>query len=662
LELLSTIIGGGESSRIYRKLVAEEHAAVMAVAIQQGLSKAGGFGMGAVVSPFGGDLGRAQTVLRSELDRVLKDGITEQELNKARNQMINHLVSSTDTVEGKADLIGRAVVVGTGLEELNSRLDRLRHISPEDLRQTAVRYLQPDHALTVTIPGAGLIGNLSRLLFGGRNAEESLPVAASPDVLLRGRPGVSRPEALAAKAPVADGNPPIPHPKVEEHRLANGLRTLIVPNDTCPELHLRLVLPFGSWAEAKPGAGAMTLKMLSKGTELHDDKALAEELERHAIGFSAVPETDDSSLIVSCLTEQAEQAFSILGEVITSPTFPPDPFKTAVNQTLTELSLVDNDPGSIAEREFARQLFPRHPYGRRVSGEPADVSGLKREDLIEFWKTAADPSAATLIITGGLPAERSLELAQKFLTKWQGQPASSAVALKEPGVPASAADDNSTRILLVDWPQAGQSEIRVGNLGLVYRDPEKPIANLVGSYFGGSFGSRLMKAIRVEKGATYGAGAGFKSRRFGGSFEVTTFTKTASTADTLKLVLAEIRNLRDKPPTAEELSLHRRYFLGSAAEHFETPGEIAGHLARVVANGMPLDHVQRNFERIGQADAAQCQALIRRIVDPDRLLIIVVGDAARVANDLRTIAPVTLLDRSGNPKSRIESPKAGRGV
>jgi zinc protease len=662
LELLATIIGGGESSRIYRKLVAEDHAAVMAVAIQQGLSKAGGFGMGAVVSPFGGDLSRALSTIRTELDRVLKDGMTEQELNKARNQMVNQLVSSTDTVEGKAQLIGRAVVVGSGIDELNSRLERLRHVTRDDLQRTAQKYLQPEHALTVTIPGAGLIGNVSRLLFGGRNAEEALPTAPAADIVLRGRPGVTRPGTLVIKAPVADGNPPIPNPKVEEHRLANGLRTLIVPNETCPELRLQLVLPHGSWAEAKPGAASMTLKMLSKGTQLHDDKALAEELERHAIDFAVSPETDDGSLIMSCLIDQAEHAFSLLGEIVSSPTFPQDPFKTTVAQTLTELTMADSDPGSVAEREFARQLFPKHPYGRRVSGEPADVSALKREDLADFWKLAADPRGATLIITGGLPPQRSLELAEKFFARWQSDAAAStADAIKEPATPTPG-KDTSTRILLVDWPQAGQSEIRVGSLGLLYRDPEKPIANLVGSYFGGSFGSRLMKAIRVEKGATYGAGAGFRSRRFGGSFEVTTFTKTASTADTLKLVLGEIRNLREKPPTAEELALHRRYFLGSAAEHFETPGEIASHLARVVANGMPLDHVQRNFERIGQTDAGQCAALVRRIVDPERLLIIVVGDAARVANDLRTIAPVTILDRSGNPRMKIESPKAGNGV
>src|SRR5437879_11823626 len=100
-----------------------------------------------------------------------------------------------------------------------------------------------------------------------------------------------------------------------------------------------------------------------------------------------------------------------------------------------------------------------------------------------------------------------------------------------------------------------------------------------------------MKAVRVDKGATYGASTRFSSRRFGGSFEVSTFTKTASTADTLRLVLDEIRNLRDKPPPSEELTLHRRYFVGSAAEHFETAGEIATHLAWVVATCMAIAHL-----------------------------------------------------------------------
>src|SRR5262249_51812507 len=120
-----------------------------------------------------------------------------------------------------------------------------------------------------------------------------------------------------------------------------------------------------------------------------------------------------------------------------------------------------------------------------------------------------------------------------------------------------------THIFVVDWPGAAQSEIRAGCRGISYLDPEKPIADLVGSYFGGSFGSRLMTALRIEKGATYHAAGGFHANRLTGTFEVRTFTKTASTAETLRTLMAEVRALPARPPSADELSLHKRYFLGS---------------------------------------------------------------------------------------------------
>jgi zinc protease len=152
-----------------------------------------------------------------------------------------------------------------------------------------------------------------------------------------------------------------------------------------------------------------------------------------------------------------------------------------------------------------------------------------------------------------------------------------------------------------------------------------------------------MKAIRVEKGATYGAMGGFEAKRFGGTFVVRTFTKTTSTADTIKAALAEIRALSEKPPTPEELSLHKRYFLGSATARFETPEQIASQLAHDALNGLPLDYLQRSLATIASADAIQCTTLARRVADPAHLLIVVVGDASVIAKDLESIAPVTVL-------------------
>ena len=126
-----------------------------------------------------------------------------------------------------------------------------------------------------------------------------------------------------------------------------------------------------------------------------------------------------------------------------------------------------------------------------------------------------------------------------------------------------------------------------------------------------------------------------------------TFTKTSSTADTVRAALAEIRGLVERPPTAEELSLHKRYFLGGAAARFETPEQVASQLAHEALNGLPLDYLQQSLATIGSATAPQCQAFAKRMIDPELLVIVVVGDASLVAKDLEAIAPVTVVDREG---------------
>ena len=330
LELLARILGGDpaavisggpNNSRLYRRLVAEERLAVVAGSIQFGLSRAGVFGAGAALPPLLGDTIKALAALREELNHLRTEGVTEQELERARNQEMRELVEEAQTVEGKASLIGRAAVVGSGVAELSMRLNRLANIMREDLQRAAQRYLDPRHALTVVVPGSSLWSELGRLVFGRHETEEMAPAAFAPDTLLRGREGVVRPLDLPLAPPISNENPPMPSMNAREHRLANGLRVLTAPNANVPLVSVVLGLPFGSWAEQKPGAAAMTLRMLTKGTEAHDEKALADELDRYGVELSGSADSDNSLVRMTCLPEHAARAFALLGEIVIRPGF-----------------------------------------------------------------------------------------------------------------------------------------------------------------------------------------------------------------------------------------------------------------------------------------------------------------------------------------------------
>ncbi len=425
-----------------------------------------------------------------------------------------------------------------------------------------------------------------------------------------------------------------------DRQLTNGIRVLIAPNMKTPLVEIAFALPFGSWAETEPGAASIALSTVAKATALHDEKALAEELDRYAIHVSAFASHDESRVQLSCLADAVERGFSLLGEIVKQPAFPERAFKTVLNQTATELKIAESDPASLADQELWKQIFPGHPYGLRVTGESSDLTKLRRADAADFWSRIARPEHARLIMSGALTEERGLQLAKRFFESWSPV---RTVPFQKPS--PFVANPHPNRIFLRNWPGAGQTEIRMGCAGLAYADRDAPVANLVSSYFGGSYGSRLMKALRIDKGSTYSSHGGFELRRFAGAFTVSTFTKTDSTAETMRTMLSQLQELCEQPPSPAELNMHRQAFVGSAAARLETPGQLVNELARITLNDLPLEYLQRRFAIIASANADQCDALVHRFINPTNLVIVVVGDSARLTNQLQSIAPITLLQR-----------------
>src|SRR5439155_26806231 len=162
-------------------------------------------------------------------------------------------------------------------------------------------------------------------------------------------------------------------------------------------------------------------------------------------------------------------------------------------------------------------------------------------------------------------------------------------------------------------------------------------------YFGGAFGARLNEAIRVKKGLTYGARGGYQPARFAGQFTMSTFSKTETTAEAVQAVLEEFDRLFKEPPSDKELNDTKSYSTGSFARERQTLQQVAGQLWMIESEGLPEDYFEKTVEKMGQTDAAGCQKLVRETLDPTKLVIVVVGNAAKVQKDLEKIAPVTLV-------------------
>ncbi len=641
LELLAKILGSGKSSRLYRKLVADEQLAVHTMAFEFGLEQDGVLITTAVLPPVGGKLKKTIEAIKTQVRRLREQRVTEKELTKARNQMLKGLVNQNLRISSKVNLLGNAAVVEGDVSRVNQILRRTQELTADDLQRVAQTYLTPKRSLTIKVRRR-LMGGFLDKLFGKKNPEETAAITARPEKLAPppGRNGARRPKDYPEKPPLAEVLPPKVTPKFGERMLSNGLKVIVVENHEVPFVSVRLGLHAGAYTESKPGTASMTMKMLTKGTSKHTEAQLAEELGTYAIGLWGTAGMNSCSVMANSLTKHVERMMKLLGEVVLQPTFPADEYKKLYKQVRTNLVIEAENPFQLANRELKRRIYGDHPYARVVTGEIEDLDALAVEDLKTWWGKFARPDMAVLIFAGGIDQSRAMELAEKILGRWEAPDAKRPrIELPEPPKPSA------THIYLVDRPGTSQAQIRLGQLTFRRKHPGYFTSRVIDGYFSRGFGSRLNEIIRVKKGLTYGIWGGYKAGRFAGRFSISTFSKNASTVEAVRAVLEEVKRLQEEGPTTDELDKVRSAVLGGFAGKRETPQALAADLWLIESEDLPEDHFEQMLSAVAATTAERCLTLIRQTVDPAKMVIVVAGDAAKLKAELETVATVTVISK-----------------
>jgi zinc protease len=637
LDLLAEILGGGHSSRLYRELVAEKQLAVQAQAVSFSLEQDGLFGAAAAMSPFGSDPNAVFEIILNHIERFRTEPVTERELTKARNQMLRSLVTQNLRIDSKARLLGSAAVEMGDLSYVNRIIEDVRRVTADDIMRVAKQYLAPERVLKVRVD-RNLLGAAAGALGVGQKEDEA-PITAEPEKVAPkpGRGGLERAEHFPTEPPFAKISAAKITPKYSSKRLANGLKVMVVPNHEVPFISARLGMLAGGYTETKPGTAAMTMSMLTKGTSKHTEGELADDLETYAISLSGSGGMDTATMNMNCLTEQIGRGMGLLGEVTMIPTFPPEEFEKLRKQVLTSLEVRSASAEYAADKEFRQKLYGEHFYSRTATGEIEDVNALAVEDLKQWWTTFARPDMAVLIFAGDIDQQRAYELASETFGQWKGL--GPKPELKSPQAPQAS----DTHIYIVDRPGSVQSQIRLGQRGITRHDDGYFVSRVVSSYFGGAFNSRLNEKVRVEKGLTYGVWGTYAAKRFAGDFKIGTFSKAESTAEAVQAVLDEIERLRAEQPSDEELEDSQSYILGSFVRQRETPQQIASDLWLIESQQLGGDYLERLLAGVAETKKPDCTALAQSTIEPDKLVIVVVGEAEKLKEDLEKIAPVTVV-------------------
>jgi zinc protease len=204
----------------------------------------------------------------------------------------------------------------------------------------------------------------------------------------------------------------------------------------------------------------------------------------------------------------------------------------------------------------------------------------------------------------------------------------------QPPVPSAGGAVALTSVRLIHRPGSVQSELRLGHVGLARRIPDYHAVVVMAAILGGLFRSRLNLKLREEKGYTYGAAAGFDFRRLAGPFSARAAVNTEATVAAIGDILGELRRIRETEVSAAELRAARDYLVGVFPLRFETPGPVVGSISGLVTHRLPDDELDRYRPAVEAVTAADVLTAARAHIDPDRLAIIVVGDADAIGGDL----------------------------
>jgi zinc protease len=449
-------------------------------------------------------------------------------------------------------------------------------------------------------------------------------------------------------------------PPYEIRTLSNGLQVIAVFHHEQPAVSVRLIVRAGGAQDpaAKPGVAYLAASLLDQGTATKSAEQIANTIDSIGGALGSGAGTDLTFINAAVMRDDLNRGLDLVSEIARTPAFAQDEIERQRQQVLSGLKVSYDDPDYLAGVVFDRLVFGFNPYGRPGTGTPETLASITRDDLVAFHTRWFGANNAILAIVGDTTPDEAFAGAERAFGTW----ARVEVADMKPLDPPPP----TRRVVIVDRPGAVQTEIRVGNIGLPRRHPDYLALDIAIKILGGEGGNRLHRVLRTERGLTYGASADVHALRESGDIVADTDTRSDTTAETLRLIVDEFWRLQRQRVQERELSDSQAYLTGSFPLTIETPSAIALQVLNAVFYGLDLNELQTYRARVNAVTADDIQRVAQQYLRPDRLTIVLVGDAKVFAKQLAGVGfdqieriPIDQLDLSAPDLRRRPAP-AGR--
>jgi len=643
-QLLVNILGQSSASRLYEALVHKKQIAQSAFCYDEPLKLVSVVRCSVTAKP-GVKAADLEAAFWEEVEKLQKDGPTQQELDAART------VNLTDTISGLQRLGGFGGVADT-LNAYNQYTGDPGYLSKElasyeaatvdSLKAIAAKYLNKNQAAVVDcVPGKKVVDDVPRSPENtDADAKLTAPYEEAFESQQNWRKEVPKPGAAVTF------HLPVP----VTFTLKNGLKVYLIHDGNLPVLSANLVSRAGGETNPadKPGIADFTASMLSEGTTTRTSTQIAEAAEALGTHVGVGASMDGTNAGVTVLTNHADAALDLLSDVLEHPAFNAEDLERIRKQRTVRIQQEADSVSAIAQRVGLKQVYGDQPYGFTSSGTVASIQSISGDELKTFWAKHYGPGDSALVLAGDVSEKEARELAEKHFGKWTGE-AKGEVALP----PAPAAP--TFKVVLVDKPGSPQTALFAYGLGVSRSVKDLEAIQTMNYVLGASFGSRINMNLREVHGYTYGARSGYSLYREGGPFTAGGLVKTDVTAPAAKELMLELKRIQTDPPTETEIKAAKEANIQSIPAQFETTNATASAMASLFLYDRPLDYFASLPDRFRAVTAEDVARVAKTDVHPDQVVLLAVGDKSKIDAGLKDLATqekwgaIEYVDASGNP-------------
>ncbi len=637
LDMLGRILSFGRGSRLSSNLVYGKQIAQDAGAFHGTREIAGQFTISSTARPMK-SLDEIEKEILAEIEKIKKEPPTADEMARALNGFESGFIFGLQTVQGKADALNGNVIFSGKPDTFQTDLDKYRKVTPADIQRVANTYLTANKLVISVTPRPKGKDAPKMSQAATTAATKTAPKADEKDIdreKLGGRYVMPKPAA----------NPTFTLPAVEKNKLSNGLEVWTVKQGELPIVSMNLVIKTGQTADPKGlnGLTSFTANQLNKGTKTRNAVEIA-NLGQIIGQVGAGSDWDSTNVQMSALSKNFDKALDLFTDVLLNPTFPSDEFEQSRRISLIQLLQRKDNPNATANIAYNKVLYGEdHPYGRTT--DEKSIKAIKREDIVKFYETYYRPNNSVLVVTGDVDTKTLLPKLEKALAGWKSAEVPST---KIPEV----TNMSKAGIYIIDKPNAAQSVISIGQVGVARDNPDYVPLQVMNSMLGGQFTSRINMNLREEKGYTYGARSGFAFRRGAGPFSASAEVQTFSTKESVVEFMKELNGIRGQiPVTQKELDYNKQSLIRRFPQGFETVGAISNGLGNLIGFGLDESYFNSYIQKVNGVTLDDVSRVANKYLQPDKMAIVIVGDKKVIEAKLKEMNGLAIiyLDAEGNP-------------